>query len=80
MSYKRWTTPMLLTMSLTAAGCDPIFKTGESGGSFCRIYEPVPVAEGSGDAIMRNETAYCVMCDPTCPDAVVEEWERRRGG
>ena len=47
-------------------------------GSFCRLYQPVPLSEGSGPAIDANEVTYCVLCDATCPDAIIAAWKARR--
>lgn len=79
MNSKLLTTLVLLALLLLMTGCDPSLKTGGgAGGSFCRIYEPIPPSEGSGDIIQRNEIAYCALCASDCPKFILDEWEKRR--
>lgn len=76
------TLALLIGLSTVTSGCALSSKSGVSAvpsGSFCRIYLPIPTSEGSGPTIERNEVRYCVMCDPTCPDSVIEAWQRAGG-
>lgn len=82
---KRWTTLVRLAALLALTACvtacpstGSLVTAGE--GAFCRLYQPVPVREGSGPAIDANEITYCVKCDATCPDAIVKAWLARRDG
>lgn len=66
---------MLSTILMSLASC----KTGEMiAGDFCDLYQPVPRSEGDGETILKNEITYCVMCDPSCPDEVVEAWREQQ--
>jgi hypothetical protein len=68
---------ILCVTLLCATSCT---NTGrlETAGNFCRLYQPVPLSEGSGPAIEANEITYCVLCDPGCPDAIIDAWRERR--
>jgi hypothetical protein len=80
MRSRLWTMLALLASLSATTGCKTLSTPGGAGeGSFCRLYQRVP-AEVDAREVLENEITYCVMCDPTCPDRVVEGWEKRRAG
>jgi len=67
---------MLFVILTCATACATTARTAT--GNFCRLYQPVPLEEGSGPAIEANEITYCVLCDPQCPDRIIRAWQERR--